>query len=84
MNELTTFRNYATGERLMTYELDEFVQFGNDVVYDSVDSVLDYAKKNLKDELIELFIDSLGCQNWTRNELYLEIKDVWGCCLGNG
>lgn len=83
MNELTTFKNYATGERLMIDELDKFVQFGNHVVYDDIDSVIEYAQMHLKDELIELFIDNLGCENWTRSELYKEIKDIWGCCLGN-
>lgn len=81
MNELTTYRNYATGERLMIDELDEFIQFGKHVVYDDVDSVLDYAKAHLKDELIELFIDNLGYTNWTHRELYKDIKETWGCNL---
>lgn len=81
MNELTTFRNYATGEQLMIDELDEFVQFGNHVVYDDIDSVIEYAQTHLKDELLEIFIDNLGCENWTRSELYKEIKNNWGCNL---
>lgn len=80
-DELTTFRVWDTGEQLLKSELDDYIQFGTDVVYDDIDSVIEYAQMHLKDELFELFIDNLGCQNWTLSELYKEIKETWGCSL---